>query len=459
MSSPANRLERPPTLVQEEIIVQLGTEPGLESLCQACPSMHSLFKRYETRILRRILQNLITDDEKENIRRDIWAITNIPEARQRNLPSPTVQLIKSRRSMASTSWPTHLPSLRSYHRLVSRIVTFIEDFLSKATSKYPPRAYLGLPDLKWGTRSRFRGRRLDTRLLSFTSLTRSERYRLLRAFIRYELVCLIYRFVNPRSDARLDQHVKTFNDFNKGSNAPDLMTFYSAHDYYKSLYGAMFAHCGDAWLPHTTKGDNKIVFPDDLFVDAYEYFKDLNLGTQEQPGDLDELAGRGLDLLCSTLGSLSKERSWKHYFKGWLRDFINMSYNTRQWIIVQDGRQYDHPARNALEGPFWDELCVRHPKAATTDFCSVIRVYSLYSLEYLRSSQILYMRQVQIYRQRAWGLLTTEGHILSPTCISPRSNNYLISMLKSVVVMTGDRGGRSVGKTIGLTGVLSSLMR
>lgn len=420
MSSPANRLERLPTLVQEEIMVQLGTELSLKSLFRACPFMRSLFERYETRILRRILKSLIADDEKGNICRDVWTIISMPEARQCNLPSPTVQLITCRRSSALRSWPTHLPYLRMVHRLVSRIITFIEDFLSKATSKYPPRAYLGLPDLKWGTGSRFRGRRLDTRLLLFTSLTLSERYRLLRAFVRYELVCLIYRFVKPRSDARLDQHVKEFNDFNQGSNAPDLLTFYSAHDYYKSLYGAVFAHCGDAWLPDTTKGDNKLVFPDDLFFDAYEYFKDLNLGTQEQPRYLDELAGRGLDLLCNILGSMSKGRSWKHYFKGWLGDFINKSDNPRQWIIVQDGRQYDHPARNAQEGPFWDELYIRHPEAATTDFFSVIRLYSLYSREYLRSSQIPYMRQVQIYRQRAWGLfdngrLYPKSHLHFPT--------------------------------------------
>lgn len=197
MFSTVNRLESLPTLVQEEIIVQLGTEPSHRSLFRAYPSMRSLFKRYETKILHRILQNLITDDEEGNIRRDIWTITNTPEARRRGLSDPTARLITCRRSGASKSWPTSLSCLRSVHRLISRVITFIEDLLSKATSKYPPRAYLGLPDLKWGTRCRFKGRRLDTKLLSFTSLTRPERYRLLRAFVRYELVCLIYRLVKP----------------------------------------------------------------------------------------------------------------------------------------------------------------------------------------------------------------------------------------------------------------------
>ena len=247
--------------------------------------MRSLFKQYENRILHRILRNLIVDDEEDDIVKDIFAITrDLPCGKWYGDPRNSRILIQSLTNHLES--PIAISRLRSIHRLLSRVITFIEDYVSKATSGYPPRAYLGIPDLKWGTGSWFKPRRLDTRLVPFTSLTRPERYRLLRAFVRYELNCFIYRIAGRLSDPSYDRLVKDFNAF-CGWNASDILAFYSAHDYYKTLYGVVFGRCGDAWLANTTGDGRELMYPDSLFFDAHEHFKDLNIGTQRRPQILD----------------------------------------------------------------------------------------------------------------------------------------------------------------------------
>ncbi|KAF4961435.1 hypothetical protein FGADI_289 [Fusarium gaditjirri] len=70
--------------------------------------------------------------------------------------------------------------LETLWRLFSRMIIFIEDYVSKATSVYLPRAYLGIPDILNGSRSYFKGQRLDPEAVS---LVKKERRRYNRPLV------------------------------------------------------------------------------------------------------------------------------------------------------------------------------------------------------------------------------------------------------------------------------------
>ncbi|KAH7020306.1 hypothetical protein EDB80DRAFT_821196 [Ilyonectria destructans] len=82
--------------------------------------------------------------------------------------------------------------LKSLDGLYNRLSMYMEDYITKATAIYPPRAYLALPDLspRRGP-STFRNKSIGLETLKLDDLSEQERHRLLRAFLRYELMCKI----------------------------------------------------------------------------------------------------------------------------------------------------------------------------------------------------------------------------------------------------------------------------
>jgi hypothetical protein len=291
--------------------------------------MQSLYNRYERGILLSILENLLADDVEANIETDILAIITCSNDGEfcRQFKYRPFNLME----LQWPEWPDspQLEDLRLIHRILSRIVAFIEDYISKATSDYPPRAYLGVPDLETGNIS-FMGNLLETRILRFTSLTRSERYRLLRAFVRYELLCKINSISYDRWT--VPNGFENFNAF----GAPDPKALLSVHEYYKALYGAVIAHCGDAWLPGlpssssattpeevtslSTMHGRPLLYPDNVYFDAEEYEGDTSHSSM---GVAEELASRGLDLLTRVLNCLKGMPEGKLYIKKWLKKLVN----------------------------------------------------------------------------------------------------------------------------------------
>ncbi|KAI3339014.1 hypothetical protein F4824DRAFT_457857 [Ustulina deusta] len=75
------------------------------------------------------------------------------------------------------------------YRLHSRLLLFIEDYLTKATATDPSREYFGLSPLSlYSQYLTYMGHPLSPRF-SAANLTGPERQRLFRAFLRYELLC------------------------------------------------------------------------------------------------------------------------------------------------------------------------------------------------------------------------------------------------------------------------------
>ncbi|EMT74433.1 hypothetical protein FOC4_g10002548 [Fusarium odoratissimum] len=73
-----------------------------------------------------------------------------------------------------------LEQLEALWHIISRMIIVIEDYVSKATSECPPLAYLGTLDLLNGSGSYFKGQRLDTTAVRFSSLTGASSQRQLK---------------------------------------------------------------------------------------------------------------------------------------------------------------------------------------------------------------------------------------------------------------------------------------
>lgn len=114
----------------------------------------------------------------------------------------------------------------------------------------------------------------------------------------------------------------------------------------------------------------------------------------------------------------SKEDSWKHYFKTWLRYLVKETEVFRPWILIQDRLEHDR-LRHALLGPQWEALLRRHPGPATVFFGSVVRLHSIRGSD-SRLWHKPFMRQVQIYRQRVWGLFDDQRLFLKSPLHFPK---------------------------------------
>ncbi|ENH64964.1 hypothetical protein FOC1_g10005735, partial [Fusarium oxysporum f. sp. cubense race 1] len=77
--------------------------------------------------------------------------------------------------------------------LYTRLARYIEDYITKATSTYPSRAYLCMPSPYSNVdQLQFRGQPIGIDILRVDALTDFERKRLFRAFLRYKLVSKIH---------------------------------------------------------------------------------------------------------------------------------------------------------------------------------------------------------------------------------------------------------------------------
>lgn len=440
-STSADRLTKLPGEILREIIVQLETKSSIDRLLEAYPSKLKLYSSYERGILESILTNLFADDVEGNIRKDVLAIIEVPKPKEK--AEKYYYHRKSRKiNLKEWQWPDwprspEISYLQQVHRLLSRVIEFIEDYISKATSEYPPRAYLGLPDLKTGKTS-FMGSLLETRFIPFTSLTRSERYRLLRAFVRYELLCEIHSTRDDRWN--VPDEFRDFNAFGT-PNAPDPKALLSVHEYYTALYGSVFAHCGDAWLPDlpsplsdekatnsSTIGDRPLQFPDNLFFDGQEYYQDLKVSSHYVTA---ELAGCGLDLLTRVLSCMEGHPARERYIKRWLEDLTDeQKYEFESWMKSQYDPRHDKEYsayRELIESSsFSNEL----PESAEEVKRINEYLFGDGSSTSLPQWAEAHKLQIRIYQQRAWGFFDDQRFY--PNCHFPS--------LESLVKLQGEDG-------------------
>ncbi|SCN93021.1 uncharacterized protein FFNC_08394 [Fusarium fujikuroi] len=132
-------------------------------------------------------------------------------------------------------------------RIYTQLAGYIEDYITKATSIYPPRAYMCIPSPCSNVdQLQFRGQPTGIDILRVDTLTALERNSLFRAFFRYELVSKIQYVEDSTELDHIDELVApTFRNFSHGEAEAFRCVLY----YMRDLYGAVFAHYVDSRLP------------------------------------------------------------------------------------------------------------------------------------------------------------------------------------------------------------------
>ncbi|KAF5572467.1 hypothetical protein FPANT_13049 [Fusarium pseudoanthophilum] len=351
-----------PSIVQSEILVQLQSEISIKKIIQASPSMLGHFVTYKKSILRRIMNDILDGDTSGNLLRDALGIIYIQDK------------ASAERYLEAKMWITiELPDtleqdqLETLWRLFSRMITLIEDYVSKATSAYLPRAYLGIPDILNGSGSYFKGQRLDTEVVGFMSLTRTERHRFLSAFAKHELFCKIYHPLEglpPPGEwsAMKEQLLAMSKDF-------DLSMINSVDEYYQGVYGALFAHCQESWLPDIPENfktgqssetnipkssRHALLFPDNTHFSAEVYEEDMEIYGRYLASKLPRF---GLDFLSQILLFMKEVAGRGLILKAWLKTLPFRSHIPWTWLLPtglakKELRHYNRPLVNCnkLEG-------------------------------------------------------------------------------------------------------------
>lgn len=285
--------------------------------------------------------------------------------------------------------------------LLDRLSIFIEDYLAKATSTCPATSYLFLPSLSLSEpRSYFKNRVLGETTFNnhikarFWRLSLVERERLVAAFFKYEIMCQVLR---PRLQNLERSASNQWEDIFK--NAINRLQPWEregilcVHEYVKSLYGAMFAHCANSWmpdLPSATPSSAGLMFPDNCCFSHLAYFNDMNgNGTKTNPGIADHLALFGFDLVTNLLSSTEQNQHLE--LKEWFSLFEEDHENASQLVSI-DGMipTPDVFDENETKGPGqWENLRFELP--LPSDYMGKEESFD----EFARL-------QRTIYRQRAW---------------------------------------------------------
>ncbi|KAI5458480.1 hypothetical protein BGZ63DRAFT_362772 [Mariannaea sp. PMI_226] len=227
-------------------------------------------------------------------------------------------------------------------RLHSRLLLFIEDYLTKATAIFPPRDYLCLPDL-----SSIRGYlifkdrticpRFDVALLSF-----QERRRLFRAFLRHEIICKT-RYAKARLGwgPLREYGGQVFNH-------PEREAIECVCEYLRSLYGAMFAQCGNSWFPEIPDGNlssrnTGLIYPDNVYFDANIYASDMCSGVSASA------ACFGLDLATILLRYATYGPRGRDCLKLWFKSLPEGERLGYRWRVRWGSLEYGDPTHGGPE--------------------------------------------------------------------------------------------------------------
>ncbi|KAH7362186.1 hypothetical protein B0T11DRAFT_297657 [Plectosphaerella cucumerina] len=281
-------------------------------------------------------------------------------------------------------------TLCALKRFCEKLKFYIEDYISKATSSFPARAYLDTPSPIPQTRKEH--------TIQMKDLLSSESERLMTAFIEYELLCKINCF--SRSTPRFNfKHLERCGGRTVSPWRAE--TLQCVFEYIRSLYGALFARSSNAWLPTDC---TQLVFPDNVLFGVQQYAEDMDLHPSVSPYMADTLAAFGFDLITSLLdeceGVSSEPRHGRGLFHGlarWLR--WTRTCGLSPWLNPLS-------ATPDLSWPDSPALCQRLLQLIpnTTDEEERLSMALVKGggnrIDENLGTQL--HRQMQIYRQRAW---------------------------------------------------------
>ncbi|EEU44108.1 uncharacterized protein NECHADRAFT_25455, partial [Fusarium vanettenii 77-13-4] len=227
------------------ILILLRSEDDMGRLCQASPVMLEHFLHYKAFISR---EQLSTDLDNDLLQ-DAMAIVHFPTTR--GVPhdeyetAVTLHMANwSRRQFTNPLVTEDSRDLVKLGGLFRRLHKYMSDYMAKATSSSIPRAYLCLDNVSKGrSQSRY-----THKPFNLNSLNYDEKKRLLQTFLRYEL---FYKVEHPRVKAEGFTERTRFLAVKGGNRLHkwELEGIRCVHEYVRSLYGAVLAHCSGVHRP------------------------------------------------------------------------------------------------------------------------------------------------------------------------------------------------------------------
>ncbi|KAG5821613.1 hypothetical protein H9Q74_000058 [Fusarium xylarioides] len=308
-----------PMEMRLEIFLCVRAKESAAALICASPALLRSFVSFKVQIL----TSLIAADLDDELIHHAVAIVEYPErnrfAKQhlaawhnRQLPNPL-----------QGHYPEIFEKVDKLHSLILRLM---QDYITKATSRFSPRDYLCLPNIHAPTvdgHSVFRGQRVTT-MVRTDVLTGTERKRFLKAFLLYELNSKAPRPGNAFRIRRMNNG--RHDDPSVSVSLADDAALQCIHTYICSLHGAIFAQCGDAWLPEPPNDSSLepgLLFPDSLYVDPNTYMSDLVIPPARRGELAAEFAKFGLGFVVDLLGYDISDPRQKESLLVRLEDFWN----------------------------------------------------------------------------------------------------------------------------------------
>ncbi|KAL2678703.1 hypothetical protein Neosp_009454 [[Neocosmospora] mangrovei] len=354
-------------------------------------------------IVRAVLINLVGGDIYGDLLHDALAIIRMPP-----IDSPLTESILHHVSLWLTKGfldpfeQNDGETLDMLYRLFSRLSVFIEDYMTKATAPFPPRAYLCLPRMKSiDGELYFRDKAIDARHIELDDLTCSERNRFLRAFVRYELLCKVYT-------PRLWKIIETseYGDQVKQSHSNlhiwDYEMLHCVREYSRSVYVAIFANFTPSWLPSDQTSSNaefssekEFLYPDNFWTNPNEYFCNLDL-PRSGYHTASFLHLRGFDILTHALVYSESKHESRRDLRKW---FLTMAAERARTTEFEGLSQHHSLAQD--QGP---------TSTSGVDLGFRGQLFQKISTALMREGEVSYPQvmglnpyfQLRIFRQRAW---------------------------------------------------------
>ncbi|KAI8663340.1 hypothetical protein NCS57_00934600 [Fusarium keratoplasticum] len=354
-------------------------------------------------IVRAVLLNLVGGDIYGDLLHDAVAIIHMPP--MDSFPTDSILHHVGQWLTKGFSDPFEQDdgeTLDMLYRLFSRLAVFIEDYMTKATAPFPPRAYLCLPRMKSMDRELyFRDQAIDARHVELDDLTCSERNRFLRAFVRYELLCKLYtprlwKIVEP------SEYGDQVKQLHSNLHIWEYEMLHCVREYARSVYAAMFANFTPAWLPSDqtasdseSSSGNGLLYPDNFWTNPNEYFCSLEL-SRSCYHSASFLYLRGFDLLTHALlysesnqGSYRELRKWFFGMSAeWVRSEDSRAPSRDHWLVQDQGPTSTSCADLGVRGQLFQKISTALLREGVVSYPQVIGLST-----YL---------QLRIYRQRAW---------------------------------------------------------
>ncbi|KAF9769123.1 hypothetical protein IL306_013515 [Fusarium sp. DS 682] len=321
-----------PVEMQREILLSVLSKESMNSLIRASPTLFQSYIPIKTRITRNILAADLDDEMVQHA----VAIIQFPLVRG-SLSAARHPVAKHLTAWHNRQLPNPLqhydPQLfNRLDKLHSLIFRLIQDYITKATSRFPPRQFLCLPQIDSSTGKGhliFRGQE-NVQILRTDSLTDNEKKRFLKAFLLYELNCKTIKRVSSNPPPRTIPPRPKIPTLLVSQSEDDAVR--CIHTYVCSLHGAIAAQCGDAWLPNPPTDSSLepgLLFPDNFFLDPNIYIFDLGLGYDDDDELAAEFAKSGLELLVEFLGHDISDPSQKEALLVRIEEFWDSSARRR----------------------------------------------------------------------------------------------------------------------------------